>query len=69
MTTRGYFTTEQRQLVIECAMYHVDAFIARRKLTPWSHQQEQARIRAQFRQSWQAALAAMRRDAKPRRRA
>ena len=64
-----YFTTAQRQLVIECAATHIARFVARKASTGWEHQQEQDQLRASFRASWKAALAHMRRDgAKSRRR-
>ena len=69
MITRTYFTPTQRKLAVACALYHVEAFLARRALTGSEHREEQLRLRAQFRQSWQAAIAIMRRDgAKSRRR-
>ena len=62
-------TPAQRRIVTSVALDHIEAFLARRALTGSEHQEEQARLRAQFRQSWQAAIAIMRRDgAKSRRR-
>lgn len=65
----AYFTETQRRLVVSVCYDHVNRFIARRHLTSYEHQAEQDRIRADFRANWKSALAAMKRDAKPKRRA